>query len=87
MIKELLQQLVETEDKMERLAILEEHPELMEEPTTETAGEVEAGEDYKSKYEELQAKYIARFFGKDEEPKETEKKSDAKPQTIDDLKL
>jgi hypothetical protein len=85
-IKELLQALVETDDKMERMSLVEDNQELLAEPEPqEEATEAEPQEDYKAKYEELQKKYIATFFGGAE--KEPEKEPEKKTQSIDDLKF
>ena len=85
-LKELLQSLVETEDKMERMTLVEDNQELLAEPETIAEEEVEPHEDYKAKYEELQKKYIATFFGGPE--KEPDKEPETKkPLSIDDLEL
>jgi hypothetical protein len=88
-LRELLQALVETEDKMERMAIVEANPDLM--------GTPEAGEDKPNEYqgmyeaekaahETLKQKYITTFFsgGKVEE-KEEPKEPDESGKTLDDL--
>lgn len=75
-LKEFVRKLVETEDQMERMALVEANQNLLE-----TTGNVEGGaegeENWKQKYEELKQKYISTFFGgQKEEPKDVEEKDE-----------
>ena len=63
-LSELLKALVETEDQMERMALVEANQELMSPPEPGNAGEGE----WETKYIELKQKYIDTFFGGNTEP-------------------
>lgn len=85
-LKELIKKLVETEDQMERMALVEENNAIIEE-----SGPAE-NTDYKKKYEDLKIKYIETFFSGDEkketkqkEKEEEEEENEAEKITIEDL--
>jgi hypothetical protein len=83
-LKEMIQKLVETDDKMQRLQIVEENAALMDGTPPDTT-EIDT---LRQQFLELQNKYVTRFFGGnpgDEKPKEDEKPEENL--TIDDLKL
>ena len=75
-LTELLKALVETEDQMERMAIVEENQDLMATPKDgdgegEGEGEGEPNE-WETKYNELKKKYIDTFFGGEKTEETTE---------------
>jgi len=90
-LKEIFRQLVETDDKMERMAIVEANANLMESgaepPDTSAADALQAeNESLRAALEEQKQKYIDTFFGKREPDKgEGEKKDDDAGKTLDDL--
>ena len=92
-LKELMKVLVETEDKMARMKLVEENKEILEPSEPKEPSEPqEPSEDWKTKYMELEKKYIDTFFGGGnpekkekviEEEKEEEKEE--KKKTLKDL--
>lgn len=82
-LKELMKLLVETDDKMERMRLIEENKELLEvAPATD-----QSGGEWEQKYKELEQKYIDTFFSgaaTETPPTETEPPME-ETITIDDL--
>lgn len=82
-IKQLLQTLVETDDKETRLLLVEENAALLE------PGETEPGVDWEAKYNALLDRYTKAFFtgteATDEPEPEPEPEPDESTPTLDEL--
>lgn len=90
-LKELLQALVETDDKDQRFALVEENAELMDEPEAPATDPAEI-EQYKQLYEmekaahdETKRKYRERFFAEVDETETVPPAEETKEITIEDL--
>lgn len=91
-MQELLKSLVETEDKMERMKIVEENMEAIENMSSEPADNSEMEQKYNEALAEIEAqkqKYIDRFFSGAtdvEETEETEVEEEVKEsKSLDDI--
>ena len=82
-IKQLLQTLVETDDKETRLLLVEENAALLE------PGETEPGVDWEAKYNALLDRYTKAFFNGPEATDDSETEPEPEPDeptpTLDEL--
>ena len=84
-LMDLLKLLVETDDKMERMSIVENNP-LPENEVPETGNNDELVTSLETEIEALKQKYIDTFFNGGVEPKEDKPQLEEKPkQTLDEL--
>lgn len=82
-LKELIQSLVETEDKMERMSLVEQNSELLEEGEEREEGAGESGE-WEEKYKALEKRYIDTFFGAGKTDEESEENDEKEVQESDE---